>query len=61
MPPEPGPAPAIPVTVLTLTPVTCNWPEGDPKLAGFHFCGRDKPLHTAYCPHHAAIAYQPVR
>ena len=61
MPLELGPAPAIPVTVLTLTPVTCNWPEGDPKLAGFHFCGRKKPPQTAYCPHHAAIAYQPTR
>ena len=57
-PPELGAAPAIPVTVLTLTPVTCNWPQGDPKLAGFHFCGREKPPYTAYCPHHAAIAYR---
>ena len=57
VPPELDAAPAIPVTVLTLTPVTCNWPEGDPKLPGFHFCGRDKPPYTAYCPHHAARAY----
>ena len=57
-PPPLGPAPPIPVTVLTLTPATCNWPEGDPKRPGFHFCGRDKPHETPYCPHHAARAYR---
>jgi GcrA cell cycle regulator len=53
-----GPAPPIPVTVLTLKPANCNWPEGDPKRPGFHFCGREKPLDRAYCPHHAARAYR---
>jgi GcrA cell cycle regulator len=60
-PPEPlplGPAPPIPVTVLTLTPANCNWPEGDPKASGFHFCGRDKPPDRPYCAHHAARAYR---
>jgi GcrA cell cycle regulator len=56
---ELGPAPDLPVTVQTLTANTCRWPEGDPKLAGFHFCGRTKP-HAAepYCVVHAAIAYR---
>jgi GcrA cell cycle regulator len=44
--------------VLTLTPATCNWPEGDPKRADFHFCGRDKPPDRPYCPHHATRAYR---
>ena len=57
-PPPLGPAPPIPVTVLTLAPANCNWPEGDPKRPGFHFCGRDKPHETPYCPHHAARAYR---
>jgi GcrA cell cycle regulator len=57
-PPELGPAPDAPVTVLTLTPANCNWPEGDPKRPDFHFCGRDKPPDMAYCPHHAARAYR---
>jgi GcrA cell cycle regulator len=57
-PPELGAAPEIPVTVLTLMPANCNWPEGDPKRADFHFCGRDKPPDRAYCPHHAARAYR---
>ena len=56
--PELGPAPEAPVTVLTLTPGNCNWPEGDPKRVDFHFCGRDKPPDRAYCPHHAARAYR---
>jgi len=58
MPPELGVAPERPVTVLTLTPANCNWPEGDPKRPDFHFCGRDKPPDRAYCPHHAARAYR---
>ena len=57
-PPELGAAPEITVTVLTLTPANCNWPEGDPKRVDFHFCGRDKPPDSPYCPHHAARAYR---
>src|SRR5689334_13015943 len=34
-PPELGPAPSIPVTVETLTSLTCRWPEGDPKASDF--------------------------
>lgn len=56
--PELGPPPEVPVTVLTLTPANCNWPEGDPKRLGFHFCGREKPQDRPYCPHHAARAYR---
>ena len=50
------PAPELPVTVQTLTALTCNWPIGDPRTPAFHFCGRGKPLLKAYCAHHAAIA-----
>jgi GcrA cell cycle regulator len=54
-----GPAPAIPVTVATLTGCTCRWPEGDPKLPDFHFCGRSTMgSHVPYCAGHAAIAYR---
>ncbi len=53
-----GPAPEIPVTVATLTERTCRWPEGDPKQAGFHFCGRAKPEGHPYCDHHAAVAFR---
>lgn len=28
-----------PCTLLELTPERCRWPIGDPREAGFHFCG----------------------
>lgn len=60
--PELGPAPSFPVTVLALTDAICRWPEGDPKRAGFHFCGRVKgETPGPYCGHHAALAYTPLR
>jgi GcrA cell cycle regulator len=56
---ELGPAPEIPVTVQTLTDRSCRWPEGDPKLPDFHFCGRTKTGSTGpYCSPHTAIAYR---
>ena len=57
--PELGPAPPTPVTVLSLTALTCRWPEGDPKMADFHFCGRAKTNPAIpYCDHHTAIAFR---
>jgi GcrA cell cycle regulator len=57
--PELGPAPPIPVTVQTLTGLTCRWPEGDPKAPDFHFCGRRKTrVDGPYCDHHLAIAFR---
>jgi GcrA cell cycle regulator len=55
--PELGPAPLELVTVETLAADNCRWPEGDPKLSGFHFCGRIKQLGSVpYCAHHASRA-----
>ena len=48
------------VTTETLTEASCRWPEGDPKLPGFHFCGRQRAAGMPYCAHHAAIAYTPA-
>ncbi len=59
--PELGPPPDRPVTVQSLTGTTCRWPFGDPKMLGFHFCGRTKREGHPYCDHHAAIAYHPAR
>ncbi len=56
--PELGSPPDTPVTVQTLTALTCHWPIGDPKADGFHFCGRAKPHSRPYCDHHAAIAWR---
>ena len=38
----------------------CRWPIGDPKEAGFGFCGCQKAAGIPYCGHHAAIAYNPA-
>jgi GcrA cell cycle regulator len=55
---ELSPAPEVPVTIATLTDRLCHWPQGDPKLEGFHFCGRTRTRSAIpYCDHHAAIAY----
>ncbi len=54
-----APAPDFAVTVASLTPAMCRWPEGDPKLPDFHFCGRGKAgAPGPYCGHHAAIAHR---
>lgn len=36
---------------------SCSWPVGDPKQAGFHFCGDSAEPGRPYCAHHCAIAY----
>lgn len=46
--------------LLELTEKTCRWPIGDPKKAGFHFCGARPVPGLPYCGHHAALAYQGV-
>jgi GcrA cell cycle regulator len=57
--PELGPAPPIPITVQTLSGLTCRWPQGDPKVPDFHFCGRRKTrADVPYCDHHLAIAFR---
>ena len=59
--PQLGPPPDEFMTVWTLTDRSCRWPIGDPKVDGFHFCGRTKPAGSPYCDHHAGIAYGPRR
>ena len=46
-------------TIQTLTGSCCRWPIGDPQLAEFHFCGREKVPGLPYCEHHARRAFQP--
>lgn len=36
----------------------CRWPIGDPKHAGFGFCGLEKLPGLPYCAAHALRAYQ---
>lgn len=36
---------------------SCSWPMGDPKQAGFHFCGEPAEPGRPYCNQHCHIAY----
>jgi GcrA cell cycle regulator len=52
----PEPTPKM-TSLMDLTSATCKWPVGDPKEAGFGFCGH-APDHGPYCPYHAQLAYR---
>ena len=47
-------------TIQTLGECSCRWPIGDPQLADFHFCGRNKVPGLPYCEAHARRAFQPA-
>lgn len=47
------------LSILTLKDSSCRWPIGDPQLADFHFCGRQKHASFPYCEFHARKAFQP--
>lgn len=46
------------ISLMDLNEKTCRWPCGDPKKAGFKFCGDNSLPGLPYCSEHAAIAYQ---
>ncbi len=46
-------------SIQSLTECSCRWPIGDPQLADFHFCGKDKVMGLPYCEFHARRAFQP--
>lgn len=35
----------------------CQWPIGDPRERGFHFCGAEAEAGRSYCAEHCAQAY----
>ena len=35
----------------------CEWPQGHPDEADFHFCGKDRFEDKPYCLDHCAVAY----
>ena len=39
----------------------CCWPEGDPKLNDFKFCGQDIFPGRPYCDKHSLLAYTSTR
>lgn len=42
-----------------LTEACCRWPIGDPQMAEFHFCNKNKVVGLPYCEFHARRAFQP--
>lgn len=39
----------------------CQWPEGDPRAAGFRFCGARSAEGASYCAAHRRMAFVPVQ
>jgi len=56
-PPAPGPAASQAKSAHGSTR-GCSWPMGDPKQAGFHFCGSEAVPGRPYCATHCGMAYQ---
>ena len=46
-------------SIQTLVECSCRWPIGDPQMADFHFCGKNKVPGLPYCEFHARRAFQP--
>lgn len=46
-------------SIQTLVECSCRWPIGDPQMAEFHFCGKNKVPGLPYCEFHARRAFQP--
>ncbi|RWH31624.1 GcrA family cell cycle regulator [Mesorhizobium sp.] len=59
--PEVASAPAsLKLDLMQLTDKTCRWPQGDPLVEGFHFCGNDTRMVSSYCPYHRQLSYIPA-
>src|SRR3990172_3412252 len=46
-------------SIQPLADCSCRGPIGDPQLADFHFCGKNKVPGLPYCEFHARRAFQP--
>ena len=58
----PAPHPATrPMPPDMWQPRTCQFPEGDPGEAGFHFCGAAVQQGSSYCPEHYRRCYLPPK
>ncbi len=47
------------LTLMELTETTCRWPNGDPTMPGFSFCGHKTDDDKPYCKFHNKLAFQP--
>lgn len=59
LPPEP-PGVATVMSLVDLEPHHCRWPIGDPRHAGFGYCGAEKVAGVSYCAGHMVRAYRQV-
>ena len=57
-PPAVDEGPGLAPRLEMLGPRCCHWPLGDPKAAGFSFCGRPSSS-GPYCPAHDGQAHRP--
>jgi GcrA cell cycle regulator len=55
----PKPPEMLMLGILDLKPANCRFPIGDPRDAGFGFCGSGREGGRPYCPYHMVIAYRP--
>ena len=39
----------------------CRWPVGDPRQAGFHFCGAQKTAGRPYCEQHWQMSFDATK
>lgn len=46
--------------LVQLSERTCKWPNGDPLMEDFSFCGNDAAETGPYCGYHSKIAFQPA-
>jgi len=46
----------LPILLSTVKTNRCQWPIGDPREKGFHWCPKDKEK-GPYCPEHYEMAY----
>ena len=53
----PPPPPGEPLKLLALQAHHCKFPIGDPRSAGFTFCGEGRIVGRPYCVMHLRIAY----
>jgi GcrA cell cycle regulator len=48
------------LSLTDLTERTCKWPNGDPLMESFSFCGNEAGDSGPYCGYHSRLAYQPA-
>jgi GcrA cell cycle regulator len=48
------------VKLIDLNDSNCHFPKGDPREAGFEFCGARSISGTPYCAHHCRVSFMPA-